>query len=113
MSNPQNLSNNKNLSELIKQQRENELDQMERLEDMQEQAQANALKQIEELNKKQAEETIKQRAFRNLGISVTEFSQVGCPIKTIRLKSTPDRSEILWKISYNPLSLMIKRKQSF
>lgn len=51
MSNPQNLSNNKNLSEFIKQQRENELDQMERLEDMQEQAQANALKQIEELNK--------------------------------------------------------------
>ena len=48
MSNPQNLSNNKNLSEFIKQQRENELDQMERLEDMQEQAQANALKQIEE-----------------------------------------------------------------
>lgn len=47
MSNPQNLSNNKNLSEFIKQQRENELDQMERLEDMQEQAQANALKQIE------------------------------------------------------------------
>ncbi|EPZ68607.1 hypothetical protein N197_06080 [Helicobacter pylori UM023] len=74
MSNPQNLSNNKNLSEFIKQQRENELDQMERLEDMQEQAQANALKQIEELNKKQAEEAVKQRAKDKINIK-TDKSQ--------------------------------------
>lgn len=74
MSNPQNLSNNKNLSELIKQQRENELDQMERLEDMQEQAQANALKQIEELNKKQAEEAVRQRAKDKISIK-TDKSQ--------------------------------------
>lgn len=63
MSNPQNLSNNKNLSEFIKQQRENELrSNGTTRRDMQEQAQANALKQIEELNKKQAEEAVKQRA---------------------------------------------------
>ncbi|EMH45108.1 conjugal transfer protein [Helicobacter pylori GAM96Ai] len=73
-----NDSQNAQFNNMLKQQRNMELDQMERLEDMQEQANAQAMKQIEALKKSQSQ-TLTQRTKEKISVNNEKQDQNKTP----------------------------------